>query len=1084
MNASQGIPVPRMPWFHFERLLPREQSARLFYSRLMRWKPTPPLGPFWVVVCLFFMAALTRAPGAAENLVTNLHQFQRLAAVAQRVTAPVQLRGVVCWIAPGGDLIVLQDASGAALLEADPFGPVLHPGDVVAVEGLTTGTEGVDGFRMGKTLVVNNDRIRAWQESSGAVFLNPGSHPFRVGWFGRGGTNALRVQYAGPGLEQQVIPNSALSHLSDAPAAAPRTLAPGVRWRSFLGAWWQMPEFDRLRPHEQGVVGNFDLGVRSRDEYVALCYDGWLEVSKAGVYTFTVASAGGSQLRIGLPQVAVVGHAALPAPQRVGLGQILAPEPAGFWAEAEGRVDYVSRRADGGATLTLRSDTGMLRAEVIAGSGVWPEGMSYSRVRLTGICWSAATLDDQHIPGVLWVPGPEQIQILAEAPRTFADDVGREPDQPPATASITTIKHLKREAAMQGYPVKIRGVVTWAERTAVVVQDSTAGIFVDEVEVNDSCHDRLGEHWEVEGITVAQFSPMIRARRVQRLGRGVLPEPARPTWDQLMNGSLDTHYVELRGVATAVESNRVTLLTGGGKVQAHLPDTSVEDLRSHEGALIRIRGCLWAVKDEVTHVFKIGEVQIRAARINVEEAAPAYPFATPLKRAAELLLFDAQAALLKPVKVAGQVVHIRGDEHYLMDGTNGLRFIPRAAVRLNVGDQVEVVGFPELGGPSPVLREALVRQTAHGEPPAPLRLAEDFRLPADLDARRVRLEALLLNLSKDPHDQVLGLQAGPHVFVARLPAREAAPVSFPVGSRLELTGVFAGRVENRAEGRQVDSFELLLHSPADVRLLARPAWHTLRRMMVVVGVLVGGLLLASVWITLLRRQVEQRTVQLRAEIQERERAEQLRAVEAERSRIARDLHDDLGSSLTEISLLADAGLGHPPSPERALGRFRTIAAKARALVQALDVIVWLVNPSKDALPFLVGYLGSYAEEFLGASGLGCRLKIPMDMPAPRLNADVRHNLFLAVKEVLHNVVRHAHASEARVTFALCDGMLEIAIADNGQGFDPSTPVEGNGLANLRQRLAGIGGRCEIEAQPGAGVTVRLTLPLPSSPQTV
>ena len=1048
----------------------------------MRWKSTLPLSPLRVAVCLLLTATLTRARAAAESLVTNLHQFQRLAAVAQRVTAPVQLRGIVCWIAPGRDLIVLQDASGAALLETDPFGRVLHPGDVVAVEGLTTGTEGADGFHMGKTLVVNNDRIRAWQETSGEVFLNSGRHPLRVGWFGRSGTNALNVQYAGPGLKSQVIPDSALYHIANSAVAASRPRSRGVRWRSFLGAWWQMPEFDRLRSHQQGVVGNFDLGVRSRDEYVALCYDGWLECPQAGVYTFTVASAGGSQLRIGLPQVTVVGRGALPTAQQVGLGQFLPPEPAGFWAEAEGRVDYVSRRADGGVTLTLRSDTGRLRAEVAAGSGDWPEEMSHARVRLTGVCWSAATLDDQRIPGVLWVPGAEQIRVLAKAPQTSADAPGHEPDQPPATASITTLKHLKREAAMQGYPVRIRGVVTWAERTAVVLQDSTAGIFVDEVEVNDSCHDRLGEHWEVEGITVAQFSPMIRARRVRRLGRGVLPEPARPTWDQLMNGSLDTHYIELRGVATAVESNRITLLTGGGKLQAHLPDTPPEDLRPHEGALIRIRGCLWAVKDEVTHVFRIGEVQIRAARINVDEAPPAYPFATPLKRAAELLLFDAQAALLKPVKVAGQVVHIRGDEHYLMDGTNGLRFIPRAAVRLEVGDLVEVVGFPELGGPSPVLREALVRQTARGEPPPPLWLPEDFRLPADLDARRVRLEALLLNLSKDPHDQVLGLQAGPHVFVARLPAREAAQVSFPVGSRLELTGVFAGRVGSRAEGRQVDSFELLLYSPADVRLLARPAWYTLRRMMVVVGVLGGGLLLASVWITLLRRQVEQRTVQLRAEIQERERAEQLRAIEAERSRIARDLHDDLGSSLTEISLLADAGLGHPPSPERALGRFRAIATKARALVQALDVIVWLVNPSKDALPFLVGYLGSYAEEFLGASGVGCRLKIPMDMPSVRLSADVRHNLFLAVKEVLNNVVRHAHASEVRVTFALRDGMLEIAIADNGQGFDPSTPVEGNGLANLRQRLASIGGRCEIQAQPGAGATVRLVLPLPASPQ--
>jgi signal transduction histidine kinase len=106
----------------------------------------------------------------------------------------------------------------------------------------------------------------------------------------------------------------------------------------------------------------------------------------------------------------------------------------------------------------------------------------------------------------------------------------------------------------------------------------------------------------------------------------------------------------------------------------------------------------------------------------------------------------------------------------------------------------------------------------------------------------------------------------------------------------------------------------------------------------------------------------------------------------------------------------------------------------------------------------------------------------MDMPALRLNADVRHNLFLAVKEVLHNVARHAHAREVLVTFVLREGVLEIVISDDGRGFDPSAPVEGNGLANLRQRVAGIGGRCEIQAQPGTGTSVRLMLPLPADLQ--
>jgi signal transduction histidine kinase len=1008
-----------------------------------------------------------------------MQELHELAAEQQRVTAPVRLRGIVCWACPGRNQVVLQDESGAAVLETDPQGPVVRGGDVVTVEGSGTGLGGGEGLRLGKTLVVNNDRSHAWQEKSGEVFLNQGKHPFRVAWFTRTNTGALRVSYEGLGVARQAIPDAVLFQGAPRSGEAAPSLSPGVRWRTYEGRWWQVPAFERLRPCKEGVAANFDLGVRSREEFVALCFEGWLEVAQAGVYTFTAGSDGGSQLFIGLPQLKVVGRAALPATRRVTLGQVLTSEPAGFWGDVEARVDFLSRSEAGGWTLALSSGTGRLRAAIAGGTPVSPALMCGSRVRLRGVCWSAATLDGQRIPGGFWVPDAEQVEILAQAPRPPAGGTETESGQLPTLTSVAEIKHLKRDEAMRGYPVKIRGVITWSDRTAVVLQDTTAGIFVDEVEVNDSYHERLGEHWEVEGVTVAQFSPMVRARRVAPLGRGVMPEPVQPTWDQLMNGSLDTHYVELRGIATAVESNRVTLLTSGGKIQAQLSETAPEEIQQHEGALIRIRGCLWAVKDEVTHVFKLGEVQIHSAVISVEEPPPAYPFATPRKRAAELLLFDAQAALLKQVKVAGQVIHIRAGEYYLMDSTNGLRFVPRAAVRLEVGDQVEVVGFPELGGPSPVLREALVKPTGHAELPPPRELAEGAWPVGELDATRVRTEALLLNLSKDQQDQVLGLQAGPQVFVARLPASEAVAFSFPVGSKLALTGTFAGRVGDRAAGRAVDSFEVLLNSPAEVRLLARPMWFTVRRMIIVVGVLVGVLLAALVWITLLRRQVEQRTAQLRVEIHERERAEKLRAIEGERSRIARDLHDDLGSSLTEISLLADAGLGNPPLAERAVGRFRAIAAKARALVQALDVIVWLVNPSKDALPFLAGYLGSYAEEYLGASGIGCRLKIPLDMPALRLNADVRHNLFLAVKEVLHNVVRHAHASEVLVTFALHEGVLEIVVSDNGQGFDPSMPAEGNGLANVRQRVAGIGGRCEIQAQPGTGATVWLSLPLPS-----
>jgi len=251
-------------------------------------------------------------------------------------------------------------------------------------------------------------------------------------------------------------------------------------------------------------------------------------------------------------------------------------------------------------------------------------------------------------------------------------------------------------------------------------------------------------------------------------------------------------------------------------------------------------------------------------------------------------------------------------------------------------------------------------------------------------------------------------------------------------------------------------------------------------MLAVVGVMAGILTVALMWIGLLRRQVEQRTGQLREEILVRQRSEQLRVVEEERSRIARDLHDDLGASLTEISMLADAGGGAPPTIEKADSRFASIGEKARAIVNALDVIVWLVNPSKDLLPFSVSYLGSYSEEYLCAAGIACRLKVPSNIPSLRLAADLRHNLFLAIKETLNNIVRHSRATEVNMEIMLAEGRLKIGITDNGKGFSPVATADGNGLVNLEHRLAQVGGECEVTSSPETGTSVVLSIPLPAN----
>jgi signal transduction histidine kinase len=296
-------------------------------------------------------------------------------------------------------------------------------------------------------------------------------------------------------------------------------------------------------------------------------------------------------------------------------------------------------------------------------------------------------------------------------------------------------------------------------------------------------------------------------------------------------------------------------------------------------------------------------------------------------------------------------------------------------------------------------------------------------------------------------------------------------LEIPNGSKVRLSGLLLPRRD-----QPTDSYELLVSSPRGVQVTHKPSWWTPARGITCLFILLAVLGIALLWIHQLQRQVERRSRQLQNQIMERERAEREHLLEKERSRIARDLHDDLGASLTEITMLATLGAGSPPQLQTAHHRFATIAEKARAVVNALDVIVWLVNPRKDALPFLATYLGSYAEEFLASSGISCRLKIPID-PSITLPPDVRHSLFLAVKESLNNIVRHAHASEVLFEIALNEEELEIIITDNGQGFVSSGEEAGDGLVNLKQRLHDQNGVCTFRSAPGSGTSVSLLLPL-------
>lgn len=583
------------------------------------------------------------------------------------------------------------------------------------------------------------------------------------------------------------------------------------------------------------------------------------------------------------------------------------------------------------------------------------------------------------------------------------------------------------------------------------------------------------------------FSPVVSADKANFLGYAPLPEPIQPTRDQLMNGNLDAEYSELHGVITSVSTNEITLLTPDGKVSVMgIDDRPLPQLPGSipgggplVGSVVRIRGCFATLVDMQTRQVTPGKVYIYPARVEVEDPSPRDPFQLPTRTPSDVMWFNARASALLRTKLSGQVVYSLPGEYFVWDGKTGFRVLANPAPSLNSGDLIEAVGFPKLGGPSAVLQGAQIRKTGYAVLPRPIQVSAERLLDRKLDSTLIKVTAVLISDTIHRGEQILELQSGPRGFVARLKSDAQTLRSLPAGCRLELTGVYSSTDEDQGYmGANATPFELLVNTTADIVVLQRPSWWTIRRAIAVAVGLAGLLCGTFVWIGLLRRKVEQRTMQLKKEIEERQLVEQHRAIEGERIRVAQDLHDELGAGLTEVSLLGSLANTSAVPAETRSRYLDQLTQMARSLVTSLDEIVWAVNPHYDSVPSLVSYFSLFAESFLNLAGIACRLRVADVIPESPLDARQRHGVFCAFKEALNNVIRHSKATEVQIVFEVLNKHLMLSVIDNGCGFEFVAGAPGkDGLTGLCRRLQQLGGNCQIASQPGYGTKIEIRLPL-------
>jgi signal transduction histidine kinase len=198
------------------------------------------------------------------------------------------------------------------------------------------------------------------------------------------------------------------------------------------------------------------------------------------------------------------------------------------------------------------------------------------------------------------------------------------------------------------------------------------------------------------------------------------------------------------------------------------------------------------------------------------------------------------------------------------------------------------------------------------------------------------------------------------------------------------------------------------------------------------------------------------------------------ALEQDRLRIAQDIHDDLGARVTQISLIS-AVAQEKAIPDEARTDFDRISRLCREIVSAMYDTIWAVNPENDNMDEMVNHVCQKAHEMCQHARIRCRVDasdLPQQIP---LSSQTRHNVMMTVKEALHNVLKHARATEVTVRVVFDGQWLDISITDNGCGFHSTMPSSGNGLVNMRRRLQDVGGSCQVESRPGEGTSVRLLL---------
>lgn len=652
------------------------------------------------------------------------------------------------------------------------------------------------------------------------------------------------------------------------------------------------------------------------------------------------------------------------------------------------------------------------------------------------------------------------------------------PDGAAPIASVRELRAISGEDAKLKLPVRVRGVVTLMEpqRTAFI-QDGDEGTFLH----LRSGHEDLrpGQIVEAEGVTYAGlYVPGVEPTTIRIVGEGPLPPPRPVTFEQLASGVFNYEWVEVRGIVRSFRESPdgrtvLALALGDGRLEVLANSADPAAAERLIDARIRLAGLAAGFINDRRQLVAPHLRVTDFSGVEVETPAPTEPFALPVTPVAQLLRFHPEGVPGHRVKVSGVVTHhLPGQALFLRDDQRGLLVETTTGPTLAPGDQVEALGFAEMGAFSAVLRDAVFRRGEPGDKPAPVAASAKEILRGTHDADLVTLDAQVVDVLRGANEFTLLLREDEIGFHARLGGEESARLgAVRPGSRVRLIGVARATqpdFPNTGFSARQRSFEILLRTPDDVAVLRAPSAWTARRLAAALGLLALVAAVALAWVALLRRRIAAQT----AIIRDQARAE---AALEERERIAREFHDTLEQELVGLMLRLDAASVKVTEPKP-----RELLDGARRLVQGVQAgarsLVWnLRQPALDvaSLPEAIAQTVADLRE-------GRQIEVKTEGETRRLPGVIEHELLRVAQEAVTNAVKHGHAPHIDIAVGYSPQEVRLTVSDDGRGFDPERDgaKPGHfGLLGMRERMKKLGGKLTIASRPGS-TTLAATVPLP------